>query len=166
MHGLHLILQRVMGWKNYHLYRFEVASAEYSEPHPDNDFYGLLFEDSEQATLGRLVGARGARFLYEYDFGDGWLHEIVLEDILKHQPDIRYPICVDGRRACPPEDCGGVWGYVELLEAIGDPDHEEHLDMMQWLGEEFDPDALDVDRVNRTLWGPPRELGFTHKQRQ
>ena len=166
LHRLHLILQDVMGWGSYHLYRLEIESTDYSEPHPDNDPYQLPFQDSERARLGTLVVDRGSRFLYEYDFGDSWLHEVTLEDILEHRPGKRYPICVGGQRACPPEDCGGPWGYAELLEVIGDPDHEEHLDMMEWLGGQFDPGAFDVNRVNRMLSGSAQEPEFTRKQGQ
>ena len=166
LHRLHLMLQDMMGFRNYHLYRFEIDSTQYSEPHPDNDLHQFPFEDSERVRLGSLVVDRGSRFLYEYDFGDGWLHEVMLEDILEHQPGKRYPTCVGGQRACPPEDCGGPWGYAELLEVIGDPDHEEHLDMMEWLGGEFDPDAFDVDRVNRMLSGSAQKPELTRKQGQ
>ena len=115
LHRLHLILQDVMGWGSYHLYRLEIESTDYSEPHPDNDPYQLPFQDSERARLGTLVVDRGSRFLYEYDFGDSWLHEVTLEDILEHRPGKRYPICVGGQRACPPEDCGGAVGLCRAL---------------------------------------------------
>ena len=166
LHRLHLILQDVMGWANYHLYRFEIDSTDYSEPSPDNELYQLPFEDSERARLGTLVVDRGSIFLYEYDFGDGWLHEVLLEDIVEHLPDRMYPICVKGRRACPPEDCGGAWGYAELLEIVRDPEHEKHRAMMEWLGGGFDPNAFDVNRVNRMLSRFRSEFKFTRKQGQ
>ena len=166
LHRLHLMLQRVMGWENYHLYRFQIASAEYSEPDDDEQDYGLDYEDSTRATLGRLVSDRGTRFLYDYDFGDNWLHELRLEDVLEGKPDAGYPLCVEGRRACPPEDCGGPWGYAEMLEVIADPEHPEYLDRMEWLGGGFDPDAFDAGRVNRMLDGVRQRRGYTEKQGQ
>ena len=85
---------------------------------------------------------------YVYDFGDSWEHKIQLEKILPGEKGVEYPICIKGKRACPPEDCGGVWGYAELLEIIKDPKHEEYEEMMEWLGEEFDPDHFDVKEVS------------------
>ena len=163
---LHLMLQQVMGWENYHLYRFQIASAEYSELDDDEQDDWLDYEDSRQATLGRLVSDRGTRFLYVYDFGDNWRHELWLEDVLEGKPDAGYPLCVGGRRACPPEDCGGPWGYAEMLEVVADPDHPEHLDRVEWLGEGFDPDAFDADRVDRMLAGFRQRRGYTRKQGQ
>jgi hypothetical protein len=89
--------------------------------------------------------------VYEYDFGDGWEHEILVEKILQSEPGVRYPVCLAGKRACPPEDCGGVWGYESLLEALRDPEHPEHNDMLEWIGEDFDPEAFDLDSINQDL---------------
>ena len=164
LHRLHLILQQVMGWENYHLYRFEIGSAEYGEPYDED--YGLDYKDSTRASLRGSVGGRGARFLYVYDFGDNWCHEVLLEDVLEREPGTAYPLCVEGRRACPPEDCSGPWGYGEMLEVIRDPGHPEYLDRMEWLGEGFDLDAFDADRVNRTLGSSRRRRGYTEKQGQ
>lgn len=151
LHRVHLVLQEVMGWTNSHLYRFEIGAKEYAEPHPDNEFYELPFRNSKRAKLGQLVREKGARFLYQYDFGDGWMHKLVVEDILEREagkPDLA---CLAGDRACPPEDCGGTRGYAEMLEVIGDPDHEEYLDTMTWLGGRFDPDTFDVEAVDGKL---------------
>jgi len=151
LHRLHLILQDVMGWTNSHLYRFEIGARQYAEPDPENEFYELPFRDSKRAKLERLVPKKGSTFLYEYDFGDSWVHELLLEDILKRDPGKRYPACLAGERACPPEDCGGIYGYVELLEIISDPKHEEYLDTMTWLGGHFEPDLFDIEAVNHKL---------------
>jgi hypothetical protein len=86
-----------------------------------------------------------------YDFGDGWTHDVVVEKILEPEPGVSYPRCVVGKRACPPEDCGGPWGYAELLAAIGDPTHERHEEIMDWIGDPFDPEAFDVKQVNKAL---------------
>lgn len=151
LHRLHLILQDVMGWTNSHLYRFQIGAKEYAEPHPDNEFNELDFKNSRRTKLGRLVTKKGSTFLYEYDFGDSWLHELVVEDILEHKPNIRYPACLAGERACPPEDCGGIYGYAELLEVISDPEHEEYPDTITWLGGRFDPEVFDLKTVNNKL---------------
>jgi hypothetical protein len=88
---------------------------------------------------------------YEYDFGDSWEHELLVEKILPPEPGVRYPLCLKGKGACPPEDVGGVWGYDSFLEAIADPKHPEHDDMLEWVGGEFDPEAFDLDEVNEAL---------------
>jgi len=151
LHRLHLILQDVMGWTNSHLYSFRIGTKEYAEPDPDNEFNELDFKNSRRTKLGRLVTKKEDIFLYEYDFGDGWEHMLLVEDILERKPGIRYPVCLTGERACPPEDCGGTHGYAELMGIIADPDHEEYLDMITWLGGRFDPEALDIDIVNLKL---------------
>jgi hypothetical protein len=151
LHRLHLILQDVMGWTNSHLYRFRIGGKEYAEPDPDNEFNELDFKNSRRTKLGQLVTKKGDVLLYEYDFGDSWNHMLLVEDILEYEFDNRYPICLTGERACPPEDCGGTHGYAELLEIIRGPDHEEYLDMMSWLGGQFDPNMFDIRAVNRKL---------------
>ena len=151
LHRLHLILQEVMGWTNSHLYRFEIGAKEYAEPHPDYELYELPFRNSKRAKLGRLVTKKGSAFLYEYDFGDSWTHELTVEDILEREHGKPYPTCLVGERSCPPEDCGGTYGYAELLEIISDPEDEEYLDTMTWLGADFDPEAFDIRAVNNKL---------------
>lgn len=89
--------------------------------------------------------------LYEYDFGDSWTHQIVLEKILPPSPELKAPQCIAGARACPPEDCGGVFGYAELLTALRDPSHPEHEDMLEWMGGEYDPAFFDLEAVNDQL---------------
>ena len=89
--------------------------------------------------------------IYEYDFGDSWEHELLVEKMLSLEEGKRYPICLTGKRACPPEDCGGIWGYARFLEAIRDPEHPEHDEMVEWVGGEFDPDAFDLDEMNTEL---------------
>ncbi len=111
------------------------------------------FEDDEpflpgwEIPVAEYFPEPGATAHYEYDFGDCWEHEILLEDIVPHIPKGKYPRCLDGARACPPEDCGGVWGYEELLATIADPYHEDYEDTMTWLGGDFDPNAFDPRRV-------------------
>ena len=151
LHRLHLILQDVMGWTNSHLYRFQVGEQEYGEPDPDNEFNELNFKNSRRTKLGELVTEKGSAFLYEYDFGDGWDHVLSVEEILERKPGMRYAACLAGERACPPEDCGGSYGYAELLEIIKDSNHEDHQDMMTWLGGGFEPNRFDIEIVNLKL---------------
>jgi hypothetical protein len=151
LHRLHLILQDVMGWTNSHLYRFTFGAKEYAIPDPDDDFNELHFKDSRRAKLGRLVTGKGTAFLYQYDFGDGWNHMIVVEDIREYDLQEHFPKCIGGERACPPEDCGGSHGYMRLLGIISNPDHEEYREMMRWLGRRFVPSSFRLDTVNRRL---------------
>ena len=91
------------------------------------------------------------KLIYEYDFGDSWEHELLVEKILPLDEAKRYPVCLTGKRACPPEDCGGIWGYVSFLEVIHDPEHPEHEEMLEWVGGACDPEAFDLDEVNVEL---------------
>lgn len=145
---LHRMLQRVMGWEGSHLYQFVIGGIAYGDP-------GMLGEldvkDARTVTLDTLVRGEKSKFLYEYDFGDSWEHELLVEKILPQEEGKRYPLCLTGKRACPPEDCGGIWGYTSFLEAIRDPKHPEHEEMLEWVGGEFDPDAFDLEEVNTEL---------------
>jgi hypothetical protein len=102
-------------------------------------------------SLQQVVSRVKDKLIYEYDFGDSWEHELLVEKILPLEAGKHYPICLTGKRACPPEDCGGIWGYASLLAAIRDPEHPEHDEMVEWGGDEFDPEAFDLDEVNREL---------------
>jgi len=110
-------------------------------------------EDEDAVTLIEVcpkVKGKG-KLIYEYDFGDGWEHVIEVQKIAQPEPGVEYPVLLAGKKARPPEDCGGVWGYYELLEAVADPDHEQHEERLEWLGEGFDPDAFDLQEVNAIL---------------
>jgi hypothetical protein len=102
-------------------------------------------------TLGQVAAGERFKFRHEYDFGVSWLHQVLVEKILPLEPGQDYPVCIKGRRACPPEDVGGMWGYYSFLEAIQDPDHEEYEDYLEWVGGEFDPEAFDLDEANQAL---------------
>jgi hypothetical protein len=108
-------------------------------------------EDEKRVKLGELIFAEKEKFIYEYDFGDSWEHEILVEKIFPIEKGGQYPICLKGKRACPPEDCGGIWGYSEFLDAIEDVSHPEHDDMLEWIGGEFDPEEFDVGSINKGL---------------
>lgn len=148
---LHRLIQRAMGWTNSHLHKFEFKEKSLSLEESIKKF----FEPRPAArpkTLAGRVPQRGSKFRYIYDFGDEWTHDILVEKILRHSESTPpLPLCIDGQRACPPEDCGGAWGYEEILEAVADPkklDHEERLD---WLGSEFDPEYFSLKEANVRL---------------
>lgn len=145
---LHLILQIVMPWSNSHLHQFLVGGEYYSNP--DFDLEDVYSEND--VRLNQLGLAPKARFRYEYDFGDGWDHDILVEKILDPDPGSKYPQCIKGVNACPPDDCGGIWGYYRLLETLSDPKNRDYEDMLEWVGgEPIDPEAFDIDKVNRML---------------
>ncbi len=133
---LHYVIQVAMGWEDCHLHQFFVMGNTSSIPDPAG---GTDFEDEGSVRLAKILRRRKSKMMYEYDFGDGWVHEIVLEDILPAEPGADYPVVVTGRRACPPEDCGGIWGYYRVLDAIEDPDHADHEEMKEWFEESFGP---------------------------
>ncbi|WP_228554457.1 plasmid pRiA4b ORF-3 family protein [Catenulispora pinisilvae] len=148
---LHGVLQAALGWTDSHLHVFIVGEARYGWRDPDFD------EDIAAEDTVRLADIAGAGTVvgYEYDFGDGWEHEILVEAVVPAESGIVYPRCVDGAAACPPEDCGGTWGYRDLRETLADPGAADHQEMLDWLGIEyagqFDPAAFDVDAANRRI---------------
>ena len=143
---LHEMLQVVMGWTNSHLHVFRINGDEYGEPAPE---FELDYLDEKSVILGQVVKCVGETLRYDYDFGDGWEHRLLVEKILA-APSAA-PECLTGKRSCPPEDCGGIWGYREFLTAIGDPGHEDHDRMLEWIGGSFDPDEFDLSEVNDEL---------------
>ncbi len=108
-------------------------------------------ENEDAVTLAEVCPKIKSKLIYEYDLGDGWEHTIEVLKIIEPEAGVEYPVCLAGKKACPPEDCGGVWGYYELLETIADPDADDHEDMVEWLGDDFDPDAFDPEEANTTL---------------
>ena len=160
-HQLHSIIQKVMGWENYHLYRFEFGNT-FIEP----DEYGRAYVDSiwtmfkpaagkaisPRAKLNTLIKEEKQKFGYTYDFGDSWEHSVVVEKILEKGPAQEYQICLAGERSCPPEDCGGVHGYADLLKVRANKNHPDYKDLIiNWLGKDFDPEKFDIDEVNKKL---------------
>jgi hypothetical protein len=145
---LHRMLQCVMGWEGYHLYQFFIGEIAYGDPVMLGE---LDAEDARTMTLETIVRGEQFKFIYEYDFGDSWEHELLIEKMLPREEGKRYPICLTGKRACPPEDCGGMWGYAGFLEAIHDPKHPEHNERLAWVGGKFDPEVFDLDEVNMEL---------------
>jgi hypothetical protein len=145
---LHEILQAALGWENYHMHVFSFGEEEFGVRDPD---LGLDFSDERQVTLGELTDL-GGRFRYTYDFGDDWEHEILVEDLLDAHPDAHYPILTAAKGACPPEDCGGVWGYADLKDILANPNDERHREMLEWLelddASEFNPAAVATDDID------------------
>ena len=144
--GLHFVLQAAMGWDDSHLHQFTIGGETYADDRVE-DPRGGRPKHEDRARLDK-VAPLGTRFRYEYDFGDGWEHDVVVEKILPPEPAVTYPRCLTGRRACPPEDCGGPWGYASLLAAIADPEGTEDRELLDWVGNDFDPGAFDPATVN------------------
>lgn len=146
---LHVALLWTMGWAGGHLHEFVVGHDHYGIPDPNYDTPPLI-QSEDRITLGAALGARKT-FTYLYDYGDGWEHRVTVEKILPPDPGLKSPRCLAGANACPPEDVGGPPGYLDFLEAISDPKHDEHKAMLEWCGGSFDPTAFQLDDVNDTL---------------
>lgn len=162
LYKLHCAIQDVMGWWDYHLHEFIRHGKRYGVPDPDFDWGGEPLLNDKRIRLSDLGLSLKDKMIYAYDFGDGWEHELLVEKILPPPEGIKKPVCLKGARSCPPEDCGGPWGYENLLEILKDPEHEEYESMKTWLPEGFDSESFDLDLVNRMLssrqWkSPPRK---------
>ncbi|MHB8274988.1 MAG: plasmid pRiA4b ORF-3 family protein, partial [Dermatophilaceae bacterium] len=148
---VHADFQAVMGWENDHLHQFEIGGRRYGRPDPDFvPVLGKPIQDERKARLGSFV-EKGDRFTYEYDFGDSWEHEIVVEQILPAGPGSATSRCLEGAGACPPEDVGGWPGYAHFLEAMADPQHPGHDDQSAWIGGRWDPERFNLDGANEAL---------------
>jgi len=176
---LHHVLQIAMGWTDSHLHQFTLRDKSLRQsPHdivrlieagrfdevftathgmrafvprgPEFDDLEIEGEDEDGVALAQVCRKAKSTLLYEYDFGDGWEHKIVLEKTFDAEGGVQYRVCLKGKRACPPEDCGGAWGYSALLHALADPDHPDHEDMVEWAGE-IDPEEFDLEEVNECL---------------
>jgi hypothetical protein len=148
---LHLIIQRAMGWYGGHLWAFEIGGEQYGEDFEGDSDMDMDMLSSRSIKLSQLVDEGVKKFRYTYDFGDNWEHIVTVEKTLNTDPTAKYPHCTAGKRACPPEDCGGPWSYDEFLVAISDPKHEEHDELLEWVGGEFDPENFDLSEVNQQL---------------
>lgn len=151
LYKLHQVIQIAMGWTNSHLHHFRVGEIYYSYPYPDTDWEDSGEVDSRRVTLAEIAPNTKSKFFYEYDFGDSWGHDILVEKIMPAEPRVKYPQCVQGKGACPPEDIGGVWGYADRLEAIRNPNHLEHEIYEDWRDGDFDPTAFDVEATDQAL---------------
>lgn len=146
---LHNAIQNAVGWTDSHLHEFIVAGAKIApkreEPENTPDF------DSKKTMLSQFLEKEGRTILYVYDFGDDWLHKIKVEKILAKEKGKKYPVCIDGAMNCPPEDCGGVWGYENFKKAISNKKHSEHKEMLDWVGGYFDQKEFDTEETNVRL---------------
>jgi hypothetical protein len=152
--ALHDIIQTCMSWDDYHLHVFEIGGEQFGLPDQWLESGGWdepEVGNSRKVKLSQLVAQSIKKFRYVYDMGDTWEHTIQIEKTLPAEAGVKYPRCIDGQRACPPEDCGGPWGYGDLLEIIQDPKHPEHEERMEWIGGAFDPEAFNPDQVNAEL---------------
>ena len=149
---LHHVLQLAMGWEDCHMHEFRIGQQRFGTPDPMEQAFGRSHTTSERtARLFSVLGRAGAKAVYTYDFGDSWEHQIVVEKCLALEPGRAYPACLAGERHGPPEDCGGIPGFYNLLEAISEPEHEQHAELLDWLGGDFDPEAFSVEEINRRL---------------
>lgn len=149
---LHHLIQVSMGWDDAHLHQFEFGENYFGNLRQwEGGWDEPEIGDERKVKLSEIVAQRVKKFVYEYDMGDSWRHTITVEKVLPAEAGAPYPRCIEGARACPFEDCGGTWGYVTFLEAIRDPKHEQHGEMLEWIGGEFDPEAFDLQAVNKQL---------------
>jgi hypothetical protein len=151
------VIQAVMGWTDSHLHSFRAGRHEYVMRDPGDSGWqdtmsDTIIHDERKHTLADLVGAKGDKFSYTYDFGDDWEHEIKVRSITPSPEPLKVAFCVLGARACPPEDCGSTPGYEELCEALPNPQHPEHSHWKEWIGD-YDPEAFNLQAVNRFLAG-------------
>lgn len=159
--NLHNIIQTTMGWTNSHLHQFIKNETFYTERIPGDIFWDEMDNiDYKGMRLNELLCFVKNTIIYEYDFGDGWIHEILLEKFLKPDHSIKYPICTGGKMKCPPEDVGGVGGYLEMLKVLRNPNNEEYESYITWLGGNFNYKDFDINKVNKLLakrnYGIPR----------
>lgn len=153
---LHWVIQISMGWTNSHLHSFSIQGVEYGMLMPDLGFDELEPQDEQTVKLSEAIPGEKFKFVYLYDFGDSWEHEVLVEKILEPATNIQYPLCLKGKRACPPEDCGGTWGYPQFVEAVQNPEHPGHEDMLEWVGGFFDSEDAELDDVNPRLQMIPK----------
>jgi hypothetical protein len=150
---LHQVLQVAFDWSSYHLHVFETAYGQFGSPDPE-----LGIRSAKGVTLEQVASAPGTKLTYTYDFGDDWEHTINVEKTLPREQAAIYPRCTGGRRAAPPEDCGGIYGYQDLLDILADPTDDEHHDRLEWLGlqdaGQYDPAAFDSHHINKLLAAP------------
>ncbi len=148
---LHNVIQLVMPWTNSHLHQFVAGRTFYGSAEPGFEGMGSETLNEKRYTVADLAPAAKKKFIYEYDFGDGWEHELVVEKVLPPDPAFKHPTCLAGANACPPDDCGGIGGYYDLLETLADPKHPDHAHLKEWIGGEWDAAQFDLDAANDML---------------
>ncbi len=149
---LHDVIQLSMGWDDSHMHQFIIGKELYGQPSEEEDWEGTKVFDERKTGLSDLKARIKKKFIYEYDFGDSWQHEIKVEKVIAAKETIlKHPILLAGERACPPEDVGGIPGYEEFLAALKNPEVEENAEILEWYGEEYDPDHVGLDEINKLL---------------
>ena len=150
--GLHEHIQTAMGWQNCHMHEFLVDGETYGTATADDFNFGEKGQDESGVRLSDFLPKSGERFRFQYvyDFGDDWRHEILFEGYPALEKARRLPLCVEGERACPPEDIGGPWGYAECLDALADPNHEQHNEFIEWIGV-FDAETFSAEKATRAM---------------
>ena len=151
---LHHIIQIAMGWENYHIFEFKIDNYSIGVPYEeldDFDFGNNKLVDASTLTLDDIIANQKKKFSYEYDFGDGWKHQIIVEQFLPRESSKSYPICIDGKLNCPPEDCGGVAGFYQFLDIIEDNTHPDHDEMFEWIGGHYNVEYFDKEEINNKL---------------
>lgn len=161
LEGLHDVLQVAFGWTDSHLHAFEARGVHYGQA--DSEL-GMQQLDEKRAPLEEVLRKPKDTMNYEYDFGDSWVHKVVLEKVLPNAESRDTLSCIAGERACPPEDCGGAWRYAELLDALSDSSHTGPAEMLEWIGDDFDPERFDLAEVNKVLAAMKRR-GLTTRSR-
>ena len=150
---LHKIIQKVMGWEDYHVYEFNVYSNEFGLVDSDALDANPDLKSSKSARLFECLDHVGQKFIYRYDFGDDWEHELVVEKIIEDDRGKKIPFCVEGKRACPKEGCGGVSGYQRFMKMLNtgiDPTGQDPNELKAWLGD-WDPERFDIEKINKKL---------------
>ncbi len=152
---LSTVINDAMGWAGYHIHEFHVGKDIWGPPLNIDDDFGFEMKDHAKTTLDKVAPRKRSVLKYLYDGGDCWMHKVVVEDIVDAEPKRDYPVCLEGERACPPEDCGGTPGFYDMLDAMADRKHPEHKNLTEWLGGKFDSQKFNLREVNKSL----RKLG-------
>jgi hypothetical protein len=148
----HKIIQVTMGWTNSHLHQFKKNGKFFTARHKNDDLWDEMDNiDYRFMILSDFLKKEKEKIVYEYDFGDAWEHDIILEKILPVEDNVSYPVCIAGKMCCPPEDCGGIWGFANMLDILKQPKHEEYDSYIEWLGGNFDPKYFDISKINEIL---------------
>ncbi len=149
---LHDVIQTVFGWTDSHLHAFTANDGtHYCPPDPYSGDFDNDFCDERKAKLTDLVTGEKQSFMYQYDFGDDWVHTAKVTKTYAPAAGVKYPVCLAGKRACPPEDIGGVWGYEDYCKALKDPDNEEYEDILECMGTDFDPEEFNLEQINEQM---------------
>lgn len=148
LNELHQVIQNLMGWSNSHMHQYAVGNVLFGEPDPE---FRAELKDEQKFTLADIAPQTGAKFRYDYDFGDNWMHEVKVEKIEPKPVDFQHPICIGGARNCPPEDIGGIWGYSDMINAMADENDERHEEFLELFDGPFEAELFDLEETNYIL---------------